>query len=311
MFACLAIGFTGRACSWLYDHFKICLFVVFSLFDKPQVALVLLLRERLFPLPNATSAVPEGPTSAGAMRARGEAGSGRRRRGNGPAASSSSSSSSYVSSKKRSEARAGQTGPSGSRAVEDIADGSGGRMVVVANTHLLFNSLRGDLKLAQLLLLLRSVCELRSKALSILKAGGPSRWADHSKGRQIPDDGSASSKGKTAESLKKKLLPAPEGVSKHAPAVVPPLSPTGLPCTGSRDCGLEDAIENLVDTFLCGDFNFTPHSPLYQLVLRGTFDFTGVDYRKLSGKQFGLSVATWLLVLAVSSVTTSSSPGTL
>ncbi|PHJ19965.1 endonuclease exonuclease phosphatase family [Cystoisospora suis] len=252
-----------------------------SLLDKPQVGLVLLLRERLFPLPNAASAVSEGQTSALVMRAReaGDTSVGRRRRG-GSASIPNTNPSTCVSPKRRCVDRSGQTtrNPESPAYGEREINGEGkqsakscGRMVVVANTHLLFNSRRGDLKLAQLLLLLRSVCELRSKALSILKAGGTC---------QVPSDGSVPSKETAVTQSSSKRLSTSTEPSKDA-------STAGSASGAPETCGgelVDEAAENLLDTFLCGDFNFTPHSPLYQLMLRGTFDFSGVDYRKLSGQ---------------------------
>ncbi|KAL8430288.1 hypothetical protein ACSSS7_006017 [Eimeria intestinalis] len=41
--------------------------------------------------------------------------------------------------------------------------------------------------------------------------------------------------------------------------------------------------EALVHLVVCGDFNFTPQSPLYHLVVRGTMDFAALARAKLSG----------------------------
>ncbi|KAL8444891.1 hypothetical protein Emed_005985 [Eimeria media] len=52
--------------------------------------------------------------------------------------------------------------------------------------------------------------------------------------------------------------------------------------------GLDEEILNqaeaLVHLVVCGDFNFTPQSPLYHLVVRGTMNFAALSRAKLSGQ---------------------------
>ncbi|CBZ52296.1 endonuclease/exonuclease/phosphatase domain-containing protein [Neospora caninum Liverpool] len=275
-----------------------------SLIDKPQVGLVVLLRERLDGAevgedrsalgrsqsePPEVSAVPRSSSSRGALVAPCLV-----RHDSCPEAPGETFSSEPSSSKRRRAAD-----PQGAPAKPRYSRGCSGdsraslpaaqtlpRMVIVANTHLLFNSRRGDVKLAQLLLLLQEVCDLRRRALAMINAKlretqrGASKSA-HSGSARGSDARETASQGREA-------FDAPEAdtacVARSGICRPLPLSPLEAGDQARDADDLLDDAELLVDVLLCGDFNFTPQSPLYQLVLRGTFDFAGLDHRKLSGQ---------------------------
>ncbi|KAL8456097.1 hypothetical protein Emag_000090 [Eimeria magna] len=52
----------------------------------------------------------------------------------------------------------------------------------------------------------------------------------------------------------------------------------------SLDENLLNQAEALVHLVVCGDFNFTPQSPLYHLVVRGSMNFAALSRAKLSGQ---------------------------
>ncbi|KEP61933.1 UNVERIFIED_CONTAM: endonuclease/exonuclease/phosphatase family protein [Hammondia hammondi] len=285
-----------------------------SLIDKPQVGLVVLLRERAAEpaseppcaLPRSHSAPAEvsacpHPSARSCLPPRKPAVS---RHCSTPHAAPPAPP--KPSSKRRREAAAALSSslPSNSSGpCADRADSCPGarlvqsvpRMVVAANTHLLFNSRRGDVKLAQLLLLLQAVYELRRRGLGLVRAelrqarqAGTKRQfrSELRASRAAPDsDGRAVCQQTEAcvgfQETARGPLSAGERTGRSGPH-------SSSMESGGRSEQVEDAdlshAETLLDVLLCGDFNFTPQSPLYQLVLRGSFDFSGLDHRKLSGQ---------------------------
>ncbi|PFH35531.1 endonuclease/exonuclease/phosphatase family protein [Besnoitia besnoiti] len=175
---------------------------------------------------------------------------------------------------------------------EEAAAAQHGRMIIVGNTHLLFDSRRGDIKLAQLLLLLQAVYALRQRALAMIAANLRQQIM---RGRETHSPASLDSENERKrrfESYKRTDAPSPARDREGARSTASPLSrstsPPSLAGAESGEVaeggGAEKAAERLLDMLLCGDFNFTPQSPLYQLVLQGSFDFSGLDHRKLSGQ---------------------------
>lgn len=51
------------------------------------------------------------------------------------------------------------------------------------------------------------------------------------------------------------------------------------------DEGILREAEKCVHVVACGDFNFTPQSPLYHLVIRGSMNFASLSKEKISGQQ--------------------------
>ncbi|KFH02053.1 endonuclease/exonuclease/phosphatase family protein, partial [Toxoplasma gondii MAS] len=287
-----------------------------SLIDKPQVGLVVLLRERAaapasepqgvlprshsvpaemsaYPRPSARSCLPPRKPAVA-------------RHVSCPQAASPAPS--KVSSKRRREAAAAPTNSlpsnsSGSRA--DRGDSCPGarpaqsvpRMVVAANTHLLFNSRRGDVKLAQLLLLLQAVYDLRRRGLGLLRAElQQARDREAGTKRQFSSELRASRAAPDSDG--RVVCQQTEGCVGFQETARGPFSAgeragrsvslsSSMELAGKSEQVEDDDLaqaETLLDVLLCGDFNFTPQSPLYQLVLRGSFDFSGLDHRKLSGQ---------------------------
>ena len=99
------------------------------------------------------------------------------------------------------------------------------RQIIIANTHLLFNTKRGEIKIAQLRLLHKHIDEMIEGSVVLSRASDASR-TDKENGEEIAK-----------------------------PAVI-----------------------------ICGDFNSTPDSEVYQLMKRGCINLGNVDRRSASGQ---------------------------
>ena len=195
--------------------------------------------------------------------------------------------------------------------------------LVVANTHLIFSPTRGDIKLGQLLYLFRGLHDMRLQG--ILKAyealTGTQGSLSTLKGREI-NSSSQSHVRTAADTLRDSKgtvsSQAPQGAAS-APAKClgrPPKHPKTLAYPGSDKKTLKESLlewaaeqcdaykremealdeevlaeaEKLVHLVACGDFNFTPQSPLYHLVVRGSMDFASLSKERISGTGRGLCV---------------------
>ncbi|OEH78307.1 endonuclease exonuclease phosphatase family protein [Cyclospora cayetanensis] len=192
---------------------------------------------------------------------------------------------------------------------------AGPRFLVAANTHLIFSPARGDVKLSQLLYFFRCLHDMRLRGILTAYEALTNTEGSFS----VLRDGAASASASTVRRTYSKAVPHALGrlSAQGDPGTVggtthPWPHPKTLRCPGAEANSLRNALvawasekgeryraeveglnertleaaERLVHVVACGDFNFTPQSPFYHLVTRGTMDFSRLSREKLSGGPF-------------------------
>ncbi|XP_026191450.1 uncharacterized protein LOC34621375 [Cyclospora cayetanensis] len=190
---------------------------------------------------------------------------------------------------------------------------AGPRFLVAANTHLIFSPARGDVKLSQLLYFFRCLHDMRLRGILTAYEALTNTEGSFS----VLRDGAASASASTVRRTYSKAVPHALGrlSAQGDPGTVggtthPWPHPKTLRCPGAEANSLRNALvawasekgeryraeveglnertleaaERLVHVVACGDFNFTPQSPFYHLVTRGTMDFSRLSREKLSGQ---------------------------
>ena len=157
-----------------------------------------------------------------------------------------------------------RTGLMPARAAAGTGRPSGLQLLLVGNTHILFNPKRGDVKLGQLRTLLTTLEELREQAPAIISSSGGSE--DDGSGSYGSGDGRVGRQG--AGRLGEDRVGAVAGV---------------VGGNGSSS-GVEDFD---IPVLVMGDMNLSPYSPMYQYMQQGFLDCLQHHRKDLSGEMMG------------------------
>lgn len=136
--------------------------------------------------------------------------------------------------------------------------------LIVSNTHLLFNLKRGDVKLGQLQLLMSAVWRMVE------------RWSVH---RRVPF-GAVCSHVRDAENVQESARELGAASCGHL-----------LELHGQSPDRAVTVLTKTPGILMCGDYNVTPNSCIYEWIRSGRFDFTHIsnkDIGTLSGQQMML-----------------------